>query len=98
MTRLSRIGPLACPRLIRKGQTGRSVLLFIAISASFAQAPELVSVVSKPLSRTADLPGEFEPFQITTIHARVAGFVEKVLVDRGANVKQGQLLAELSAP
>ncbi len=67
-------------------------------AAAFAQAPELVPVVSKPLSRTADLPGEFEPYQMTALHARVAGFVERVLVDRGSAVKQGQLLAELSAP
>jgi RND family efflux transporter MFP subunit len=84
-----------------QGPEGRSLgflcSLFL-ISLAFAQAPELVPVISKPLSRNADLPGEFQPFQVTTIHARVAGFVEKVLVDRGSNVKQGQLLAELSAP
>src|SRR5205823_11483675 len=30
--------------------------------------------------------------------AKVPGFVERVLVDRGSQVKQGDLLAELSAP
>jgi RND family efflux transporter MFP subunit len=57
-----------------------------------------VPVVSKSLSRTADLPGEFQPFLTVSLHARVAGYVEKVLVDRGSAVKQGQLLVELSAP
>ena len=79
--------------------TRNSLLLFtLATVAAVAEAPELVPVISKTLSRTADLPGEIQPFQMTTIHARVAGYVEKVLVDRGSNVKQGQLLAELSAP
>jgi len=32
------------------------------------------------------------------VHARIAGYVERVLVDRGSTVKQGDLLAELSAP
>jgi len=32
------------------------------------------------------------------VHAKVRGFVERVLVDVGSPVKQGQLLAELSAP
>ena len=70
---------------------------FFAIAA-FAQSAELAPVVSKSLSRTADLPGEFQPFLMVSLHARVAGYVEKVLVDRGSVVKQGQLVAELSAP
>jgi RND family efflux transporter MFP subunit len=55
-------------------------------------------VVAKALSRTIDLPGEFQPYQRVEIHAKLRGFVERVLVDRGSVVKQGQLLAELSAP
>jgi RND family efflux transporter MFP subunit len=35
---------------------------------------------------------------MVSLHARVAGYVDKVLVDRGSVVKQGQLLVELSAP
>jgi len=63
-----------------------------------AQTSELVPVLSKPVSRTIDLPGEFLPFQTVALHARVPGYVERVLVDRGSVVKQGDLLAELSAP
>jgi multidrug efflux pump subunit AcrA (membrane-fusion protein) len=33
-----------------------------------------------------------------TLHARVPGYVERILVDRGSVVKQGDLLVELSAP
>ena len=44
------------------------------------------------------LPGEFQPFQSVSIHAKVRGYVDRVLVDRGSVVKQGQLLAELTAP
>src|SRR3954447_6581923 len=65
---------------------------------AFAQTPALVPVVSKPLSRTVDLPGEIQPYLTVDVHARIAGYVERVLVDRGSAVKQGQLLAELSAP
>src|SRR4051812_34102853 len=50
---------------------------------------QFVTVVSKPLSRTVDLPGEFLPFMTVSLHAKVQGFVEKVLVDRGSMVKQG---------
>jgi len=54
--------------------------------------------VAKPISRTIDLPGEFLPFLTVSLHAKVAGYVERVLVDRGSVVKQGDLLVELTAP
>jgi RND family efflux transporter MFP subunit len=63
-----------------------------------AQTVQVVKVQSKPLSRTIVLTGEFLPFQSVDLHARVQGFVEKVFVDRGSAVKQGALLAVLSAP
>jgi membrane fusion protein (multidrug efflux system) len=67
--------------------------------AAFAQQPvELVQVASKPVDRKVALPGEFSPHQEVAIHARVAGFVDRVLVDRGSVVKKDQLLAALDAP
>ena len=44
------------------------------------------------------LPGEFVPYQAVDVRAKVAGFVERVEVDRGSLVKEGQLLATLVAP
>ena len=72
--------------------------LLFAATGALAQSIEYASVISKPLVRTVDLPGEFQPFQMAALHAKVRGFVERVLVDRGSVVKQGQLLVELSAP
>ena len=65
---------------------------------SWGQAVELVPVVARPISRTVELPGEFQPFLSVSLHSRVTGYVERVLVDRGSMVKQGDLLIELSAP
>src|SRR5260370_11890585 len=62
------------------------------------QAVEVVKVTSKNLSRIVKLPGEFLPYESVALHARTAGYVEDVLVDRGSVVKQGQLLVKLSAP
>jgi RND family efflux transporter MFP subunit len=70
----------------------------IAICVLRAQNSALVPVLSKPVSRTVDLPGEILPFQSVSLHAKVSAYVEKVLVDRGDAVKQDQLLIELSAP
>jgi membrane fusion protein (multidrug efflux system) len=63
-----------------------------------AQTAQLAPVVSKPVSRTVELPGEFLPFLTVSLHARVPGYVERVLVDRGSVVKPGDLLVEMSAP
>lgn len=63
-----------------------------------AQKIEFTPVVSKPVSRSIDLPAEVEPFLSVSLHARVPGYVEKINVDRGSVVKQGDVLVELSAP
>jgi len=75
-----------------------AVLATITVGALQAQTIELVPVVKKTVSRTVDLPGEFQPFMYTTLYARIQGYVEKVLVDRGTAVKQGDTLVTLSAP
>src|SRR6185503_3614096 len=63
-----------------------------------AQSIELTPVISKPVSRVVELPGEFLPFLSVSLHAKLSGYVERILVDRGSAVKQGDLLVELSAP
>lgn len=80
--------------------TPRNPIPFLLlISASLgAQTTALAPVVSKPVSRTVDLPAEISPFLSVSLHARVAGYVESVRVDRGSQVKQGELLLNLSAP
>ncbi|HTS46686.1 MAG TPA: efflux RND transporter periplasmic adaptor subunit [Bryobacteraceae bacterium] len=71
----------------------------VAVSApARAQSSDLVPVVSKPVSRTADLPAEIWPYLSVSLHAKVPGFVERVLVDRGSVVKEGELLINLTAP
>jgi membrane fusion protein (multidrug efflux system) len=70
----------------------------LAAAGAWGQSPELVVVVSRPVARTVDLPAEILPFLSVSLHAKVAGYVERVLVDRGSVVRQGELLAELSAP
>jgi membrane fusion protein (multidrug efflux system) len=69
-----------------------------AASMTWAQKIEFVPVTSKAVSRSVDLPGEFQPFMSVTLHAKVAGYVDRVTVDRGSTAKQGEVLVELSAP
>jgi RND family efflux transporter MFP subunit len=58
----------------------------------------MAAVVSKTVSRTVELPGEFLPFLSVSLHAKIPSYVDRVLVDRGSVVKQGDLLVEMSAP
>lgn len=77
----------------------KSIPVLLLISAGLgAQTTGLAPVISKPVSRTVDLPAEIWPYLSVSLQAKVAGFVERVLVDRGSQVKQGDLLINLSAP
>ncbi len=73
-------------------------ILGLLAQSNWAQSGGLVPVVSKPVSRIVELPGEFLPFLSVSLHAKIPSYVDRVLVDRGSFVKQGQLLVELSAP
>ncbi len=75
-----------------------SAILPILACLAWSQSADLVSVISKPVSRTVDFPGEIQPYLRVAVHAKVQGFVEKIPVDRGTALKEGDLIAELSAP
>lgn len=74
-----------------------AALLFAQLPVA-AQSVKFVKVVSKRVARTVELPGEFYPFLTVQLHAKVPSYVEKVFVDRGSSVKEGELLVQLSAP
>lgn len=59
---------------------------------------DMATVETHAADRTVSLPAELQPFLLAEIEARVAGYIERVLVDRGSDVRRGQLLVELSAP
>jgi len=76
-----------------------SIALFVAATTLEAQTPvEVVRVASNAAQRQVKLPGEFRPYLGVPIFAKVSGFVEKIEVDRGSMVKEGDLLATLVAP
>lgn len=50
------------------------------------------------LSGAVQIPGELIAFQQVDLYAKVNSFVQKLWVDVGAEVKQGQLLAVMDAP
>src|SRR5579862_7840148 len=54
--------------------SGTVAIAFLAAGIAWAQGTDLVAVVSKPVSRIVELPGEFQAFQSVAIHAKVRGY------------------------
>lgn len=63
-----------------------------------AQTAAVVKVQRKNLASTLEISSEFQPFQEIDVFAKVSGYVQKLYVDFGTHVKQGQLLAVLEIP
>jgi len=58
----------------------------------------VVKVERGPLDDTLTISGEFKPFEEVEVHAKVAGYIQKIYVDVGDHVTQGQTLAMLEVP
>jgi RND family efflux transporter MFP subunit len=62
----------------------------------------LVAAVTRvqrgPMESTLVLAGEFKPFQDVDVHAKVAGYIQKIHVDVGDQVERGQTIAILEVP
>jgi len=68
--------------------------------ADAADAPNVavVKVTRQNLSNELEIASEFLPFQEIDVYAKVSGYIQKLYVDWGTHVKQGQLLAVLEIP
>ena len=66
-----------------------------------AQALPTVAIVSPTTGQNSsglELPGRLEAFARAPIYARVSGYLKNYKVDIGAQVKAGQLLADIETP
>lgn len=63
-----------------------------------APALETIALKKGKLSTTLNIPGELISYQQVDLYARETSFVNKIYVDVGSEVKEGQLLASLEAP
>jgi RND family efflux transporter MFP subunit len=71
---------------------------FSAKSTNETSKFEIGHVTENPLSSYVKLPGQLKPFEEVNIYAKVNGFVDAVLVDRGSRVRKGQVLVRVIAP
>jgi membrane fusion protein (multidrug efflux system) len=59
---------------------------------------EVISLKKASLDKTAHLPGDLLPYEAVDIYAKVSGFIEILHADRGSEVKEKAVLAQLLAP
>jgi RND family efflux transporter MFP subunit len=59
---------------------------------------EVVRPERHTVQRSVGAPGELEAYETTPIFAKIAGYVQKVNVDIGSEIKKGEVLAELRVP
>jgi membrane fusion protein, multidrug efflux system len=66
-----------------------------------APAPLAVKTVQLqhgPIIHFITLPGEIKAYQQATLYAKVTGYLKTIAVDKGDQVKEGTLLAEIEVP
>ncbi|HLH28483.1 MAG TPA: efflux RND transporter periplasmic adaptor subunit [Acidimicrobiales bacterium] len=69
-----------------------------AASARAATRVEVVRPERRTVRRTVEEPGQVEAFEVTAVHANIAGYVRSWGVNIGSRVRKGQVLAELDVP
>jgi RND family efflux transporter MFP subunit len=91
------VGALAVGTLPRLWQQQK---LNTAAAQAASQSPRVTVAIAKRMAPTAEriLPGNSLPLMEATLYARATGYVSKRSVDIGDQVKEGQLLLEISAP
>jgi RND family efflux transporter MFP subunit len=68
-----------------------------AIAAEVPSAT-VAGVTRGSIVHTLNLAGQFQPYQVIDVHAKVSGYIRHIYVDIGDKVRQGQVLAVLEVP
>ncbi len=80
----------------RRAHTRRS--LSVGLSMMLALGAGAVARAAEPPATALVLPAQVVAYQAARITAKVAGFVKRIVVDKGDRVQAGQLIAELEVP
>ncbi len=92
--------------LVRRGLAGAALAAAclagcgrgkVTDAASAPVAP-VVKVTRRDLAEKLEVSSEFQPYQEIQVYAKVSGYIQKLNVDWGTHVKEGQLLAVLEIP
>ncbi len=69
-------------------------------NANAAETPSatVAAVTRGSIVHNLSLAGQFQPYQVIDVHAKVSGYIRHINVDIGDRVRQGQVLATLEVP
>ncbi len=81
-----------------RGQAVRSQTDLLNQQADQGQPVLVTALVGRVETREISLPGEIHGYYETPIYAKIAGYVKKMLVDKGSRVRAGQLVATIESP
>jgi RND family efflux transporter MFP subunit len=85
---------ICCSALIGCGEAHKAA----ADDAANAPVAAVVKVARGNIADSLEIASEFQPFQEVDVYAKVSGYIQRLYVDYGAHVKQGQILAVLEIP
>ena len=69
-----------------------------ATTAAVIPSATVVAVTRGTIAHTLKLAGQFQPYQVVDVHAKVSGYIKHIYVDIGDRVQAGQTLAVLEVP
>ena len=68
------------------------------VSATTLPTASVAPVARASISHSLNLAGEFQPYQVVDVHAKVSGYIRHIYVDIGDKVHAGETLAILEVP
>lgn len=76
----------------------RLLPLLLLSSTAFGLELPVIQPTTGLIHRWVSLPATLAPWQQTTLHAKVTGYIATIAVDKGDRVKVGQVIATLEVP
>ncbi|WP_447980529.1 efflux RND transporter periplasmic adaptor subunit [Candidatus Nitrospira bockiana] len=80
--------------ILQRNQTDSSP----AVRGPVAPQVQVIKPQQRDIARTITVPGNISPLYQATIYAKVPGYLKWIGVDKGDEVKKGQVLAVIEAP
>jgi RND family efflux transporter MFP subunit len=68
------------------------------VNAQVTPTASVAPVIRGSISHSLTLAGEFQPYQVVDVHAKVSGYIRHIYVDIGDRVHAGETLAVLEVP
>src|SRR5215470_12995897 len=68
------------------------------VNGAEIQSAAVTAVTRGVVTHNLNLAGQFQPYQVIDVHAKVSGYIRHIYVDIGDKVRKGQVLAVLEVP